>query len=74
MITNKKFWEEWEKNYIASSKSDYLQNLAIVESMLDEAIILGVFPLKNPLEGIETDIKVARIINRVKGTPEENSQ
>jgi len=27
--------------------------------------LLGVLPLKEPLEGIEVDIEIARILNRV---------
>lgn len=32
----------------------------IFEGMWKEAVRLGVFPSKNPLEGIDVDIKIAR--------------
>lgn len=35
----------------------------IFSAMWKEAICLGIVPFKEPLEGIEIDIKVARIIN-----------
>jgi len=35
--------------------------------MWEEGISLGVLPPKHPLEGIEVDIKIARIINCLKG-------
>ncbi|MBN1533453.1 MAG: hypothetical protein JXA20_12365 [Spirochaetes bacterium] len=44
---------------------DFLKNLALVEGLYDEARALGVFPLKNPLDGIEGVIVLARAINSV---------
>ncbi|MEN6375283.1 MAG: hypothetical protein ABFD75_10970 [Smithella sp.] len=35
----------------------------IFSAMWKEAICLGIIPFKDPLAGIENDIKVARIIN-----------
>jgi len=31
--------------------------------MWNEGVMLGVLPPKNPLEGIEVDIKVAKVLN-----------
>ena len=42
--------------------------------MLAWAEEIGVFPPKDPLEGIEVDMKIARVLNAVKGTPFENSE
>lgn len=42
---------------------DYLHSLKIVESLYNEALHLGAFPLKDPMEGIEVDIRIARILN-----------
>jgi hypothetical protein len=36
-----------------------------VEALYKEAVTLGVIPLKNPLEGIEVDLKIAQVINSV---------
>jgi len=41
----------------------YAAAFEIFESMWQEAVTLGVFPPKNPMEGIETDIRVAKVIN-----------
>ena len=41
------------------------QNFKIVEGHYREAVSLGIFPLKDPLDGIENDIKLARILNSV---------
>ena len=35
----------------------------IVEALYREACLLGALPLKDPLEGIEVDIRVAKVIN-----------
>lgn len=37
--------------------------MQIFASLWTEAYNLGIFPLKEPLEGIETDIKIAKILN-----------
>ncbi|MBU1298560.1 MAG: hypothetical protein KJ963_00765 [Bacteroidetes bacterium] len=65
MLTNPKIFEEFEKNLLKSEQVDYFKNLSIFEEMLKEVIYLNILPLKNPLDGIETDIKIARILNNV---------
>jgi len=52
-----------EKEQIAKSSTDYFHNLLIFESLYEEAKKLGVFPLKDPLEGIEVDIRLAAVLN-----------
>lgn len=41
----------------------YDKSLKIFEYMLKEAINLKAWPPKDPLEGIEVDIKIAKILN-----------
>jgi hypothetical protein len=36
-----------------------------VDALYKEAVTLGIIPLKNPLDGIEVDLKIAKVINRV---------
>lgn len=55
----------FEKDLAEKESPDFLQNLALVESLYEEARALGEFPLKNPLDGIENDIALARAINSV---------
>lgn len=68
MIKDKKFLQEFEKEIIRSKKADIANNIRIVEALYKEAVSLGVFPLKDPLEGIEVDIKIAKVINSVSET------
>ncbi len=42
---------------------DYYKNLEIYEAMWQEAVDLGIFPLKNMYDGLENDIRVAAILN-----------
>ena len=35
----------------------------IFESLWKEAVALKIFPPRNPLEGIEIDVKIAKILN-----------
>jgi hypothetical protein len=53
----------FEKEQIQNSKPDFFKNLRIFEALYEEAKQLGVFPLKNPLEGIEVDIGLAKVLN-----------
>ena len=66
MITNAKKCEEFERELIRSRKANYWENLRIVEGLYREAILLGIFPLKDPLEGLQVDIRIARVINGVR--------
>ncbi len=65
MIKDQTLLEKFEADLIKSTKTDYQRNLKIFEGMLEEALYLKVFPLKDPLEGIEVDIKIAKVINSV---------
>jgi hypothetical protein len=68
MVKDRKLLEEFNKKQIQSEKPDYFRALAIFEEMWKEGILLGVLPLKDPLEGIEVDIRIAGILNHVRGS------
>ncbi|OGQ56742.1 MAG: hypothetical protein A3J24_08055 [Deltaproteobacteria bacterium RIFCSPLOWO2_02_FULL_53_8] len=42
---------------------DHVSALKLFSGMWEEAVALGVLPMKDPLEGIEVDIRVAAILN-----------
>jgi hypothetical protein len=44
----------------------FQESLQIYEAMWKEAVALGVLPLADPLEGIEADIELARVLNCLK--------
>ena len=68
MIKDPKFFEEWERKFIASEPPNYKRNVRIFEAMLSEVKALGVWPPKDPLEGIEVDLRVARMLNASRST------
>ena len=65
MIKNTEKLQKFEDELTRKEKTDIRQNFRLVEAMYEEAVSLGVFPLKNPLDGIEVDIKIAKVINSV---------
>ena len=69
MIRDTQSLAEFEDNELRKEKPDYPRALALFEAMWKEAMLLGVLPLKDPLEGIEVDIRIARILNDVRAAP-----
>ncbi len=65
MIKNAEKLQKFEDELTRKGNIDITQNFRLVEAMYEEAVLLGVFPLKNPLDGIEVDIKIAKVINSV---------
>jgi len=63
MIRDPKLWQEFLDEEARREEVDYYRNLAIFEALLDLARALGRWPPEDPLEGIEVDIRVARILN-----------
>ena len=71
MIRNPKLVQRFEESLIKAHGPDYQENLRMFEALFEEARALGIFPLKDPLEGIEVDIHLAKIIN-VRTTPRQD--
>ena len=65
MIKDAKLVSKFSDEQMKKEKLDYATALRIFESMWDEGKKLGVLPLKDPLEGIEVDIRIARMLNHV---------
>lgn len=63
MVRDPNLWAEWEGSYIASQPADFQRNLKMLEAMYEYARFLGIFPLADPLEGLEVDIRVAKALN-----------
>jgi hypothetical protein len=64
MITNSKFLQQFENSYARSEGSIPREKaFKIFSALWQEAMSLGIIPFKDPLAGIEIDIKVARILN-----------
>ncbi len=63
MIKNIHLIKDLEKEFISKNKLSYKQSLRIFESLWQEGLNLGILPPKDPLEGIEVDLRIANILN-----------
>ena len=63
MIKNKARLNEFYRKLIEQENISHKEALSIYEAMHKEAVSLGVFNSENILDGIETDLKIARAIN-----------
>lgn len=70
MIKNTKELQKSENDFIVREGIlPYDRAINIFESLWNEAIKLGVVPFKDPMEGIDTDIKIAAILNSCSRKP-----
>ena len=64
MVKNPQLLKEFEDILIQKEgRHPFNYSLLIFETLWEEGKKLGVLPLKDPLEGIEVDIKIAQIVN-----------
>ncbi len=63
MITNPAMVAAFEAEQASQAAPDVLRNLRLLDALYHEARTLGVFPLKDPLDGIEVDIRLARALH-----------
>ena len=63
MIRNPAMLNSFEHAMARQDRPDFHRNLRIVESLYLEARALGVFPLKDPLDGIDVDVQLAGVLN-----------
>ena len=65
VIENRHVLERLEREFLARDEMDHARKLAILEAMRKEAVALKAFPPRDPLEGIEVDIMLAKVVNSV---------
>lgn len=65
MITNHQELQKFEKELRRKEKVDVTRNFRIVDALYNEAVALGVIPRRDHLDGLEIDIKIARVVNGV---------
>ncbi len=71
MIKDRALWEGWEAQYIASEPPDFKRNLRIFEAMYEYARSLGLFHPADSLDGLESRIELARVLNARKSSGED---
>jgi len=60
--------EAFENSMVSQQPADYRRNVVIFEALYREARLLGALPLKDPLDGIDVDVRLARVINARKSS------
>jgi len=64
MIKNAKTLKEMEDAILKKEgRLPFSYSMRVFESLWHEGVKLGVLPPRDPLEGIELDIKIAKILN-----------
>ena len=63
MIKDTRMMKEFEKNYLKKDRPDFFRNLEIFEALYEEARAFNIFPLKDPMEGLEEKILFAKALN-----------
>jgi len=63
MIRDKALWEQWETEQLRRAPADLMHNLRLVEGLYREAHALGLLCPREPAEGLEVKIAVARVLN-----------
>jgi len=57
--------QRFEIEILRKEKLELKKKFQILEALYKEAVALGAFPLKDSLEGLEVDIRIAKVINSV---------
>ena len=57
--------QKFEIEFSKKEKVDVIRNFHIVDALYREAVTLGVIPFENPLDGIEVDLRIAKVVNSV---------
>lgn len=65
MVKNKKKLEAFYRGIIKKEAISYRKALFLYEALHKEAVSLGVISSKNMLEGLETDIRIAKALNEL---------
>ena len=63
MIKDFQHLKKIENQYKKNTPPDLFRNLKIYEALYEEARALGVFPLKDPLKGLEIRISLTKAVN-----------
>lgn len=73
MIKNPEILKNFEDSFIREEgRPDFARSSKLFAHLWNEGVKLGVLPLKEPLEGIDVDIRVAKALNSClkKSSPE----
>ena len=63
MIKDLTLWEKWERETLLREPADFRRNLRLLEGMYEEARALEVMAAPPALEGLESRLRLARLLN-----------
>lgn len=63
MIKDSELLREFDEDFIKKREFSFDQAIKLFTSLWNEGVTLGVLPPKDPLEGIEVDIRIAKVVN-----------
>lgn len=66
MVRNKHKLNKFYRKLIEEEDISHKKALSIYEALHKEAVSLGVINSENILEGLETDLRIARAVNALK--------
>jgi len=69
MIRNPESFKKFEDDFHRNEKRSFDQSMMIFTALWSEAVRLGVLPTEDPLEGIEVDIRIAKVLHSCSKKP-----
>ena len=69
MIRDPAFWEAWESETVLRQPADFRRNLRLFEAMYEEARALGVMSVPPAVEGLESRLRLARVLKPGRKIP-----
>ncbi len=63
MIRNPEMVREFEDKRVARDPADYHANLRVFEALWEHARRLGALPPREPLDGLDVDLRLAKYLN-----------
>ncbi len=70
MIRDPKGWQRWEAQWQRQTRPDPEAHFRIFWTLLEMARAAGAWPPKAPLEGLEVDLRLARMVNTYVKPPD----
>lgn len=72
MIKNAALIRKFERERVRAEKPNHRRSLKIAEALHKEAVSLGRSSGRDPLNGINVKIRIAKAVNHVRTTPRKN--
>jgi len=63
MIRDLKLWNSFELEFLKISEEDFEKKLCLLEDLVEFARQIGMWPSRRPLDGLEVDFKIAKVLN-----------